>query len=203
MNYSSLAFSDATKKLQEKFGSRANYARMEKQSYVEGLTENEIEFISLRDEFYMSTMGENGYPYIQFRGGPAGFLKVLDDKRIGFIDFRGNMQYITAGNLATNNKAALFLMDYPGQTRLKIYAEAQIVELKDDQALFSRLNLTDYKFKPERMMVFTIKAYSWNCPQHITPRYTLKEVEEIFESQQLHIASLEAELKTLKAKNAK
>jgi predicted pyridoxine 5'-phosphate oxidase superfamily flavin-nucleotide-binding protein len=180
MNYSSIAFSEAAKKLQEKSGSRSSYARMEQQRYTEGLTENEITFISERDSFYMATVAENGFPYIQFRGGPKGFLKVLDNKRLGFIDFRGNMQYISVGNLATNNKVSLILLDYPTKTRLKIFAEAEIVELKNDPALFNLLNLENYKFRPERMMVLHVKAYDWNCPQHITPRYTMEEITEAF-----------------------
>ncbi len=199
MNYSTLAFSEAAKKIQEKAGSRMNYARMEKQSYTDGLSENENEFISQRDSFYMSTIGENGFPYIQFRGGPKGFLKVLDKTRLGFIDFRGNRQYVSVGNLVTNNKVALILLDYPTRTRLKIYAEAEIVELKDHPKLFDSLNLTDYKFTPERMMVLHVKAYDWNCPQHITPRYTMEEIAEAFSSQLNHIARLEEEIKILKS----
>lgn len=199
MNYSTVAFSDAAKKLQEKSGSRANYARMEKQGDNDVLSENEIQFISERDSFYMATVGENGFPYIQFRGGPAGFLKVLDEKRLAFIDFRGNMQYISVGNLATNNKVALILMDYPAKARLKIYAEAEVVELKDNPDLFMMLNLADYKFRPERMMVLHIKAFNWNCPQHITPRFTEKEIQA-FASQMDYIAKLEAELTLLKSK---
>jgi predicted pyridoxine 5'-phosphate oxidase superfamily flavin-nucleotide-binding protein len=200
MNYSTIAFSEAAKKIQEKAGSRINYARIEKQSQSDALTENEIDFISERDGFYMATVGENGFPYIQFRGGPKGFLKVLDGDRLGFIDFRGNMQYISAGNLATNNKVALILMDYPAKARLKIYAEAEIIELKDNPGLFNQLNLNDYKFRPERLMVLHVNAFSWNCPQHITPRYTLEEIGEGFASQIEHISSLEAEIKELKSR---
>jgi predicted pyridoxine 5'-phosphate oxidase superfamily flavin-nucleotide-binding protein len=180
MNYSAIAFSEAAKKMQEKSGSRSSYARMEQQRYTEGMTENEAAFITERDSFYMATVGENGFPYIQFRGGPKGFLKILDSKRLGFIDFSGNMQYISVGNLVTNNKVALILLDYPTKTRLKIFAEAEVVELKNDPALFNHLNPENYKFRPERMMVLHIKAYDWNCPQHITPRYTLEEIEEAF-----------------------
>lgn len=199
MNYSTLAFSDAAKKLQEKSGSRANYARMEKQGDNDVLSENEIQFISERDSFYMATVGDNGFPYIQFRGGPAGFLKVLDEKRLGFIEFRGNMQYISVGNLATHNKVALILMDYPAKARLKIYAEAEVVELKDNPELFMSLNLADYKFRPERMIVLHIKAFNWNCPQHITPRFTEKEIQEAFASQMEYISKLEEELTHLKS----
>ena len=182
MSYSTIAFSEATKKLQEKAGSRTNYARMDSQHSMEVLTDAEVEYISQRDSFYMATVGENGFPYIQFRGGPKGFLKVLDEKRLGFIDFRGNMQYISIGNLQTNNKVGLILLDYPSKTRLKIFAEAQIVELKDEPQLFQKLNLADYKFRPERMLVLHVKAFNWNCPQHITPRYTLEEIEQAFQS---------------------
>ncbi len=199
-NFASIAFTDAVKAIQEKNGSRASYARMEQHTYVDGLTENEIDFISQRDSFYMATIGDNGYPYIQHRGGPKGFVKVLDARRIGFIDFRGNMQYISIGNIATNNNVAIIMVDYPAKARLKIYAKAEIVELKDNAVLFEGLNLANYKFKPERMMVLHIEAYDWNCPQHITPRYTVEDIEEAFNSQRQHIANLQAEIATLKQK---
>ena len=157
-NYPALAFTDAVKKIQEKSGSRNSYARMERDTYVDGLTENEIQFISNMDSFYLATISENGYPYIQHRGGPKGFLKVLDKKRIGFIDFRGNMQYISIGNMATNNNAAIIMVDYPARARLKILAKASVIELKDDAALYDLLDLKDYQFRPERMMVFDIEA---------------------------------------------
>ncbi|GAB2817479.1 pyridoxamine 5'-phosphate oxidase family protein [Ferruginibacter profundus] len=197
-NFASIAFTKAVKEMQEKSGSRKSYARMEQNTYVDGLTENEAEFISQQDSFYMASYGENGFPYIQHRGGPAGFLKVLDTKRLGFIDFKGNMQYISVGNIATNKNVALIMVDYPARARLKIYATAEIVELKDDPALFDQLDLEEYKFKPERMMVFTIEAYDWNCPQHITPRYTIAAIENAFAPQQQQIANLEAEIKRLK-----
>lgn len=202
-NFAEIGFSSAAKKLQEKYGSRANYARMERQTFYEGLTKFEESFISKRDSFYMATVGENGFPYIQHRGGPKGFLKVLDANRLGFIDFSGNMQYISLGNLATNNKVALFLVDYPNKKRLKIYAKAEIVEIKDDPALHKLLDLENYKFRPERMMVLHVEAYDWNCPQHITPRFTAEEIEEILQPQYQHIKNLEAEIIDLKAKLAK
>ena len=199
-NFAAIAFTDEVKKIQEKFGSRKSYARMERDTYVDGLTENEIDFIAQRDSFYMASIGENNYPYIQHRGGPKGFLKVLDTKRLGFIDFKGNMQYISVGNIATNNNVALIMVDYPARARLKILAKAEIVELKDDPALYDSLDLKEYKFRPERMMVLHIEAYDWNCPQHITPRYTAEEIKEAFTSQQDHINNLEEEIKDLKAK---
>ena len=202
-NFAEIGFSSAAKKLQEKYGSRANYARMERQTFYEGLTKFEESFISQRDSFYMATVGENGFPYIQHRGGPKGFLKVLDANRLGFIDFSGDMQYISLGNLATNNKVALFLVDYPNKKRLKIYAKAEIVEIKDDPALHKLLDLENYKFRPERMMVLHVEAYDWNCPQHITPRFTAEEIEEVLQPQYQHIKELEAEIIELKAKLAK
>jgi uncharacterized protein len=182
-NFGALVFTDSVKAMQEKNGSRVSYARMEKEKYVDGLTENEREFISQRDSFYMASIGENNFPYIQHRGGPKGFVKVLDAKRIGFIDFRGNMQYISVGNIATNNNVALIMVDYPSKTRLKILAKAEVVDLKDDPSLYDLLKLTKYTCKPERMMVFNIEAYDWNCPQHITPRYTIADIEETFAAQ--------------------
>jgi uncharacterized protein len=199
-NFASIAFTDSVKALQEKLGSRSSYARMERDTYVDGLTENEIDFIGQRDSFYMASIGENNFPYLQHRGGPKGFVKVLDAKRIGFIDFRGNMQYISVGNIATNNNVALIMVDYPSRTRLKILAKAEIVELKDNPALYDSLDLKEYKFKPERMMVLHVEAYDWNCPQHITPRYTVEDIEDAFAGQREHIAKLQAEVKELKQK---
>lgn len=199
-NFASIAFTDTVKAMQEKLGSRASYARMERDSYVDGLTENEIGFIAGRDSFYIASIGENNFPYIQHRGGPKGFVKVLDAKRIGFIDFSGNRQYISVGNIMTNNNVALIMVDYPAMARLKILAKAEIIELKDEPRLYDLLNLADYKFKPERMMVLHIEAYDWNCPQHIIPRYTVEDIGEAFAGQRNYIATLESEIKELKLK---
>lgn len=200
MNYASLAFTDAIKAMQEKLGSRKTYARLQNRSYVDGLTENEILFISHRDSFYMATIGGNGYPYIQHRGGPKGFIKVLDTKRLGIIDYKGNAQYITVGNIAGNNHVALIMVDYPTRTRLKLYAKARIVELEDDPVLYAQLNLEEEEVRPERMMVFDVEAYDWNCPQHITPRYTIEEINRAFTAESEYILQLEAEIKELKEK---
>ncbi len=199
-NFAALAFTKSVKDMQEKLGSRANYARMEKHSFVDGLTEPEIDFISRRDSFYMATIGENGYPYIQHRGGPKGFVKVLDANRIGFIDFRGNMQYVSVGNILTNPNVSLIMVDYPAKRRLKILAKAEIVELTDDPELYDLLDLKDYRFRPERMMVLNIEAYDWNCPQHITPRYTVEDIEDAFAGQRDQITKLLSEIKELKQK---
>jgi len=200
MNYAELAFTDAIKNLQERLGSRASYERMQKMSYVDGLTEYETEFIAQLDSFYMSSFGENGYPYIQHRGGPKGFIKVIDNATIGIVDFSGNKQYISAGNITKNPKVSLILVSYPLRARMKIYAEAEIVEIDEDHNLYNFLRPQDYKFKPERMMIFHIKAYDWNCPQHITPKFSVAEMQEIFEPQKQYINKLEQENEALKKK---
>lgn len=144
----------------------------------------------------MASFGAGDFPYIQHRGGPKGFLKVLDSKRIAFIDYTGNKQYISIGNLVTNKNVALIMVDYPNRARLKIYAKAEIVELKDNIELFKSLSPDDYKFQAERMMIFHIEAYDWNCPQHITPRYTVEDIERALAPQREYITKLESELKT-------
>jgi predicted pyridoxine 5'-phosphate oxidase superfamily flavin-nucleotide-binding protein len=198
MNYPQLAFTDAIKELQEDYGSRQAYERAEKHQVVDGLTDNEIQFIGDRDSFYLASYGENGYPYIQHRGGPAGFVKVIDKHTIGFVDFTGNKQYISVGNIATQSHVALIMVSYPHRARLKIYADARIVQREQDKELFKLLDPADYKHRPERMIIFDIKAYDWNCPQHITPRYTVDEITEAFAPQRDYIKQLEEEVKLLK-----
>lgn len=198
MNYSELAFTDAIKNLQDRLGSRLSYERMEKQSYVDGLTDDETDYIDQIDSFYLASIGENGYPYIQHRGGPKGFIRVIDKETIGIVDFVGNRQYISAGNISKNAKVSLILLSYPLKTRLKIYAEAEIIDLSEDSSLYDFLRPKEYKFKPERIMLFKVKAYDWNCPQHINPKYSIEEVREILAPQQQYIQQLEEEIKTLK-----
>ena len=200
MNYSELAFTDAVKELQQRLGSRLSYERMEKRNFVDGLTEHEENFIGQIDSFYIASFGENGFPYIQHRGGPKGFIKVIDDETIGIVDFIGNRQYISTGNISRNSKVSLILLSYPLRARLKIYAEAEIIELADDPRLYELIRPNDYQFKPERMMIFHIKAYDWNCPQHINPKYSLEEVRELLAPQKRYIDELEEEIKALKAK---
>lgn len=200
MNYSELAFTDAIKKIQDRLGSRLSYERMQQRSYVEGLTENEIEFISQIDSFYLASFGENGYPYIQHRGGPKGFIKVIDHSRIGIVDFVGNRQYISTGNITVNPKVSLILLSYPLRARLKIYAEAEIINLEEDPGLYDFLQPEDYKFKPERMLIFNISAYDWNCPQHINPKFSIDEVKEMIAPQKDYIESLEKQIRELKEK---
>ena len=202
MNYSKLAFTDVIKSLQEKLGSRTTYERVEKMSYVDGLSPIESQFISELDSFYMASSGENGYPYIQHRGGPKGFIKVIDDQMIGIVDFSGNRQYISVGNITRNPKVSLILLSYPMRARLKIYAEAEIVEISDNPALFDLLKPEDYKFRPERMLLFHIKAYDWNCPQHITPKYSISEIEQFIKPKDEYISQLEKEVDELRKRVA-
>jgi hypothetical protein len=202
MNYHKLAFTDAVKKMQETQGSRSGYSHMENRSSVDGLTEDEIAFISERDSFYMASYGANDFPYIQHRGGPLGFIKVIDNKTLGIVDFAGNKQYISVGNVAQHNKVALILVSYPDKARLKIYAEIEIVELAANPELYETIKPLDYKFRPERMMIFNIKAFDWNCPQHITPRFTAEEIDKALAPQKKYLEELEKQIQELKNKLA-
>ena len=197
-----IAFTPSVKKAQEHYGTRRHYAKFEAGSdsnYI--LTEAESDFIEQRDGFYIATVGETGQPYIQFRGGPAGFLKVLDERTLGYADFRGNLQYISVGNLAANNKAAIFLMDYPNQRRLKILATVDVHDAADRPDLIEKLTDPAYDAKIERAVILRVEAYDWNCPQHITPRYSMEEVRQMVGPLNEHIKKLEEEIKQLKATN--
>ncbi len=176
LNFTRFTFTNSVKKFQEQYGSRQSYARMEHSGDHYLLTNREIAFIKSRDIFFMATIGENGWPYLQYRGGPNGFLRVIDDTTLGYADFRGNMQYISAGNINTNQNTSLFLIDYPSQQRLKLWAKAEIIDRNRNLELLEKLKVPGYKGKIERLIIFRIQAYDWNCPQHITPRYTEKEI---------------------------
>lgn len=199
-NFAEIAFTENVKEQQTKYGSRRSYAKMEAQERGNKISENEAEFIAERDGFYLATVGESGFPYVQFRGGPKGFLKVLDAKTLAYADFRGNMQYVSVGNLTRNDKAALILMDYARRQRLKIYARIEIVEAKDNPALIAQLQDTSYDAQVERAMLLHVEAFDWNCPQHITPRYTIEEIRELNAPLYEHVAKLEAEIARLKTK---
>ena len=202
--FAEIAFTPHVASLQEAHGSRAAYARRASPDHPnEVLGREERSFIESRDSFYMATVSETGWPYIQHRGGPKGFLKVLDEHTLAFADFAGNKQYVSAGNLQTDDRTALFLMDYPSQTRLKLLAHARIVEREHDPALLDRLSVPGYNARAERAVVFTVEGFDWNCHQHITPRYTLAERAAVGEQTQHRIAELERELAELRqrAKN--
>ena len=203
---SDVAFTPAVKAQQEKRGSRNGYARhMEKSDWPSEINDDLAAFIALRDSFYFATSTADGQPYIQHRGGPKGFLKVLDKKRLAFADFSGNKQYISLGNLAENDKAHLFLMDYPGRRRVKIWGHATVVE--DDPELLNVLVDESYEARPERVIVFTVDAWDVNCPQHILQRFTEEEMapairdsmQQIVDQLQSRINSLEAELAAVRS----
>jgi predicted pyridoxine 5'-phosphate oxidase superfamily flavin-nucleotide-binding protein len=178
-NFTRFAFTGSVKKAQEHYGTRHAYARMEKSGDRHLLTGKETAFIESRDSFYMATVGENGWPYVQFRGGPKGFLKVMDERTIGYADFRGNGQYISTGNLHANSRASLILVDYPSQQRLKIWAESSVTEAEESVELFQRLAMPSYEARIERLVMLSVQAYDWNCPRHITPRYTVDEFNSL------------------------
>jgi uncharacterized protein len=200
-NYLEIAFSESVKAQQEIYGSRRQYERVEKIERGTELSFAEADFISGRDSFYLATVGENGQPYVQFRGGAAGFLKVLDERTLSYADFNGNLQYISVGNLSKNNRAALILMDYANRRRLKIFARIEVIKAGDALELIAKLENADYPAKIERLMILRVEAFDWNCPQHITPRFTVEEIEEMNRPLYKKLGKLEAELKQLKAEN--
>ncbi|MCZ6616825.1 MAG: pyridoxamine 5'-phosphate oxidase family protein [Gammaproteobacteria bacterium] len=196
---SDIAFTPAVKAVQERLGSRQAYAGKEARGGWSGtITDDLARFIAERDSFYLGTASANGGPYIKHRGGPRGFLKVLDEKTLGFADYRGNRQYISMGNLTENDRAFLFLMDYPNRRRIKIWGRAEVVE--NDPDLLARLADTGYDAHPERVFLFHVEAWDVNCPQHITPRLTSDELEPQSRKLLDRIVELESELSTLKDK---
>ncbi len=179
MSFAKLTFTPLVKKLQELYGSRMQYARMEKLGDSQDrLGQFEKEFLGDRDTFYWATTNSTGWPYVQHRGGPKGFLKVIDDRTLAFADFRGNKQYITTGNLMSDDRVAMILVDYPHQARLKILGHVEIFEGVKAKEWLPRVRVLDYKAVIERVFVIHIAAYDWNCPQHITPRYTAEEIRD-------------------------
>ncbi len=165
-------------------------------------TENEVAFIAARDSFYMATVSETGWPYVQHRGGPPGFLKVADDRTLAFADYRGNRQYISTGNLGADHRVSLFLMDYARRARLKIFARAEILELDDDPALTALVTVPEYKAKLERIYRLRLEAFDWNCSQHITPRFSEPQVMAAVQPLRDKLAALEAENADLRARLA-
>ena len=193
-HFGDIAFTDHVKAEQTRLGSREMYAGMTARSAPDGLSEREATFISMRDSFYMATVSEDGWPYIQHRGGPRGFLKVLSDQEIGFADYRGNRQYVSVGNLQTEQRVSLFLMDYPNRARLKMLGHARVQEADANPELAARLSM-DGQGKVERLFTITVDAFDWNCPQFITPRFTEAELAA-------SLSPMVDELNTLRQENA-
>jgi len=174
--YPSLLFTESVRRAQERHGSRALAARLEADERDDSaLGWREREFIQDRDSFYLASVGEGGWPYVQFRGGPPGFLRVIDGRTLAYADFRGNRQYISVGNIAADDRVSLFLMDHANRRRLKILARARIHESGAESDLARRVALPGYDATVERVVVFHVEAFDWNCSQHITPRYTEEE----------------------------
>jgi uncharacterized protein len=175
--YSDLMFTPTVRAQQTRMGSRSSYARLDDTpDRRDRLGEAEAAFIAARDGFYQATVGETGWPYVQFRGGPAGFLKVLDDKTLGYADFRGNVQYISVGNLMREERISIILMDQANRRRLKLIGRVRLVEASADPGLIERLRMPGYEAKIERAVLITVEGFDWNCPQHITPRFTEAEI---------------------------
>jgi uncharacterized protein len=193
-----LLFSPSVKTVQEQMGSRAAYSKRDASTEPDVLTENEAAFIASRDSFYLASIGAGGWPYIQHRGGPVGFAKVLGERTIGLADFRGNRQYVSIGNIADDDRVSLFFMDYPRRARLKLLGRAKMVDLADARSLAAALVDTDYGAKVERGLLIEVEAFDWNCPQHIAPRYTLAELAPSIEALKERIAQLEAEVGRLR-----
>jgi uncharacterized protein len=179
MSFGSLVFTPLVKKMQERYGSRRQYERMENFGALQDrLTEFEVEFIGQRDSFYWATIGATGWPYVQHRGGPKGFLKVIDERTLAFADLRGNKQYISTGNLQSDSRVAIIMVDYPRQARLKILGRVEILEAGQAGELLPSVHMVEEKTPIERVFVIHVEAYDWNCPQHITPRYSVEELRE-------------------------
>ena len=177
--YTELTFTPSVRAAQEHYGSRASAKRVEEWAIDDArLSADEQAFVAERDGFYMASVGENGWPYVQFRGGPVGFVKVLDEATLAYADFRGNRQYISTGNLSADDRVALFFMDYANRRRLKLMARAEIVDAADHPELLELVALDDYPARIERVVRFRVAAFDWNCPQHITPRFTLAELAD-------------------------
>jgi uncharacterized protein len=199
MSFGSLVFTPLIKKLQERYGSRRQYERMEKSGEPQNrFTPFETQFLAERDSFYWATTGATGWPYVQHRGGPKGFLKVIDDHTLAFADFRGNKQYISTGNLLTDNRVAVIMVDYPRQARLKVLGRVEIFEGDKAVDWFDRVRMPGERTPIERVFVIHVDAYDWNCPQHITARYTADEIREGLKTVETRLQALEQENEALR-----
>ncbi|MFA9473289.1 MAG: pyridoxamine 5'-phosphate oxidase family protein [Filomicrobium sp.] len=193
--FQEIAFTETVKSIQEQLGSRRGYSRREggDSDFNNVLGPQEAGFIGDRDSFYMASVSETGWPYVQHRGGPNGFVRVLDEKTIGFVDYSGNRQYVSVGNLINDDRVSLFFMDYPNRTRLKLLARARIVAPEETEIL-TKLTPADNQARIERGFLMTVEAFDWNCPQHITPRFTTEQVAAAITPLRNRIAELESKL---------
>ena len=193
--FSDITFTPNVRAMQERMGSREQYARFDlATNRADRLGSMEAGFIAQADHFYQATVSETGWPYVQHRGGPAGFLKVLDPKTVAFADFRGNVQYLSVGNLQKDDRISIIIVDYANRIRLKLIGRVRLVEAADDAALIERLRMPGYAARIERAFVITVEGYDWNCPQHITPRFTESEIDTMTAPLHAEIRRLRAEL---------
>jgi uncharacterized protein len=195
-----IAVTPSVRAVQAKMGADHLWQDFKGHRESDRFTENEAAFIADRDSFYIATVSETGWPYMQHRGGPRGFLKLVDDRTLAFADYRGNRQYISTGNLAADDRACLFLMDYTRRARLKVYAQVETLGIDDDPALTALATVSGYKAKLERIFRLRLKNFDWNCSQHITPRYTEQEVSEAVRPLRDRLAQLETENAQLHAR---
>jgi len=195
-----IAATPAVRAAQEANGSGEFWANFAGARSSDRFTSAEVAFIAERDSLYIATVSESGWPYVQHRGGPPGFIRVLDDRTIAIPDFRGNRQYVSLGNLASNARAALILMDYPNRRRLKIYAHIEARDLAADLELAARLTTPGYRAKVERALLLHLAAFDWNCPQHITPRFSEAELAPALAPLRARLEALEAENEALRAR---
>ncbi len=200
-NYVHTLFTDAARAMQEADGSRGSYARMEEgaSGAPDAISDKEAEFIAARDSFYLASVTSEGWPYMQHRGGPAGFLKVLPGNRLGFADYRGNRQHVSTTNLIAEPRVSLFLMDYPNRRRLKILGRARIVSAEDDPELVASLMPEGYNALAERAYIIDLVGFDWNCPQHITPRFTEAELAQAIRPLTTELNQLRSEVERLRA----
>jgi uncharacterized protein len=200
--FQELAFTPLVKEHQQEHGSRSQYERMEQAAPAgDALGPAEKDFIKRRDSFYMASVSETGWPYVQHRGGPKGFVRVIDPGLIGFADLRGNKQYVSLGNLEHDPRVALFFMDYPNQTRLKILGRVEVHEHDSEApALIESFRPVDKSDVIERVILIHVEGFDWNCPQHITPRYTMDELQEMLAPVREKLAKLESENVDLRKK---
>jgi len=201
-SFAEIAFTPAVQALQTRHGSRDAYARKQNDAAPgDGLTAREAEFLANADSFYLATVGETGWPYVQHRGGPRGFVNVIGPARLAFADFRGNRQYVSAGHVSRDDRIAMIAMDYPNRRRLKLLGRLQFIDVADvDAELAATVGLpAGYRAQVERIAVIDVEAFDWNCPQHITQRFTLADVETASTALHARIAALEAEVAALRA----
>jgi hypothetical protein len=197
-----IAATPSVRAVQAEMGSAHVWERFEGDRAFDAFTRHETDFIAQRDSFYMATVSETGWPYVQHRGGPEGFLTVLDERTLAFADYRGNRQYISAGNARANARVALILMDYANRARLKIFATVEFLPAGPESALAERVPTPDYRARPERIVLLHLVAFDWNCPQHITPRFTEAEIIETMRGVHERLAGLEDENARLRAELA-